>query len=165
MGPLARYDSPPAWQALVSIVERRHAEVANTTDPGFYWREALRLSTIGAFADSATGARMKAYLHLGLTGDSRYSRESALYALARARLPGFGSDLVQALDDTLNASLAYTTLVSLYGRADAPRIGERVSPSAAAWWKRVIARESPLVVPRMRGEQAIREWERRSKKR
>jgi hypothetical protein len=71
---------------------------------------------------------------------------------------------VQVLADSSYGRLAYTTLVSFYGRADAPQIGERVSADAAAWWKRVITRDAPSVVSRARGEQAMRNWSRKARR-
>jgi hypothetical protein len=165
MEPLAIYDSPRSWQALISIVERRHAEIANSDDPDFYWRRALNLTRPTAFADSSTAARMKTYLRLGLTDTSRASRGAAFLALASVRPPGFGADLVRVLPDSQFGRQAYTTLVGLYGRSDAPRVGDRVSPEAIAWWRRVISNEQPSVVSRARGEKALRDWSRRPVKR
>jgi hypothetical protein len=158
MNALAKYDSQRAWRELIDVVERRHAEMAGTIDPDFYWREVLSRATPGAFADAGTAKRMRDYIGLGLRSPREGSRLAAIGAIQRARVSGFGSSLVETLSDsTTAAQVAYTTLVSLYGRADAPAAGRPITPAAIAWWKRAL-NAKPVVVSRVRGEQAVREW-------
>lgn len=161
MRSLATFDTPRAWRRVVDIVERRHAELAGTSDPDFYWRQALWVATPTAFADAGTARRMKDYARLGLRSSNRESRAAAVNAIHRGRVSGFGSNLVAVLSDSTGVSRsAYMALVDLYGRGDAPSVSSPISDNAIAWWTRVLATK-PAVVSRSRGEQAMREWGRR----
>ena len=158
MNSLARYDSPRSWLRLIDIVERRHAEMSRSDDPDFYWREVLRRATPGAFADPTTAKRMKDYIRLGLQSPHEQSRLAAIGAIRQGRLSGFGSNLVGALSDsTIAAPLASSTLVLLYGRADAPPFARPIPRASIAWWKKVMAGK-PAVVPRAKGDAALRTW-------
>jgi hypothetical protein len=160
MNPLATFDTPRSWRKLVDIVERRHAEVVASGDPDYYWRDAVRRATPAAFTEVATARRMKDYIRLGLRSDRDQSRVAAIDAIRRVRLSGFGSNLVEMLSDSSAAGQSQLALVDLYGRADAPRLTQHVSPNAVAFWKKVMATK-PAVVARAKGEVALRDWARR----
>jgi hypothetical protein len=132
--------------------------MARSDDPDFYWREVLLRATPGAFADPATAKRMKDYIRLGLQSPREQSRSAAITAIKQARLSGFGSNLVGALSDsTTAAQLAFGTLVSLYGRADAPLSTRPMAQSSITWWKRAMAAK-PAVVSRSKGDAAHDAW-------
>jgi hypothetical protein len=157
---LARYDSPRAWLAADRLIEARSRD-ANADASAYLALELTRKATPTAMDNASIRRKVLASIRDGLRQDRGDRRWDAVLAIERLRLAALTPELIEHLSDRNGpGGAAYSALVSLYGRADAPVYRDIPPADAIDWWKAVVKRKPP-VVPRAQGEKALREWSRR----
>lgn len=156
VGALAEYNTPESWGALISLVRSRHLP-----------RSSFMYSLApGVMTDSIVGRRAKELLREDLASGEPITRMNAIAGVRRLRLielaPSIIAQLANSENDASVVSMAYTTLVALSGRADAPVYAPQTGlPSAAVqWWKSWLDSTNgrPVAVSPEDGARAVREW-------